>query len=141
MVNIKPFQSVQPMIYCYTSPGVSYHDGWCKIGYTEKQSVADRIAQQTHTAGVKTCLEWQEQAQFKDGSGEWFTDHDFHRYLSSTRDVERESGTEWFHVTPKLAREHFNDFADRKSVYDTMESCDYVLRKEQDDAVQKTKLF
>ena len=31
------------MIYAYNTPGVSYHDGWTKIGYTEKQTVSQRI--------------------------------------------------------------------------------------------------
>lgn len=41
-----------PMIYAYTSPGVTYLDGMTKIGYTE-QNVMDRIKQQTHTAGIE----------------------------------------------------------------------------------------
>ena len=54
--NIKSFTHVEPMIYAYDTPGVSYHDGWIKIGYTERQTVEDRIKQQTHTAGIKFNL-------------------------------------------------------------------------------------
>lgn len=36
--NIKPFAPIVPMVYCYTTPGVTQHDGWCKMGYTEKQT-------------------------------------------------------------------------------------------------------
>ena len=32
---IKSISETLPMIYCYSTPGVSYHDGWVKIGYTE----------------------------------------------------------------------------------------------------------
>ena len=43
--KIKSFQKVVPMIYAYNTPGVAYHDGWTKVGYTEKQSVDARIKQ------------------------------------------------------------------------------------------------
>ncbi len=140
-MRIKPFLQVRPMIYCYTTPGIPYHDGWVKIGYTEKQTPRERIAQQTHTAAVRANLEWQAPAQFNDDSGEWFTDRDFHKYLSVERRVEREQGTEWFRIASKAARDCFNDFADRKSVYDGGERFDYKLRREQQDAVDMTKAY
>ena len=68
--KIKSFSRVVPMIYAYNTPGIIYHDGWTKIGYTEKQTVAQRIKQQTHTADVQYVLAWQDNAMFKDGSGE-----------------------------------------------------------------------
>lgn len=37
-VQIQSFKRVVPMIYAYNTPGVVYHDGWTKIGYTEKQT-------------------------------------------------------------------------------------------------------
>ena len=49
---IKTASKVVPMIYAYTTPGITYHDGYIKIGYTE-QDVDQRIYQQTHTAGIK----------------------------------------------------------------------------------------
>ncbi|MCD8017055.1 MAG: hypothetical protein LUE97_04510 [Oscillospiraceae bacterium] len=52
-VNIKSFHRVIPMIYAYTTPDIAYHDGWLKIGYTERQTVEERIAEQTHTADVR----------------------------------------------------------------------------------------
>lgn len=55
--NIKTSKPIVPMIYAYTTPGVSYHDGYIKIGYTE-QNVDERIRQQTHTAGIKAQKEW-----------------------------------------------------------------------------------
>ena len=39
-VQIQSFKRVVPMIYAYNTPGVVYHDGWTKIGYTEKQTPA-----------------------------------------------------------------------------------------------------
>lgn len=78
--NIKSSQLVVPMIYAYTTPGITYHDGYIKIGYTE-QDVDIRIRQQTHTAGVKPQKEWQGNAIFEDGTGDTFTDKQFHTYL------------------------------------------------------------
>ena len=54
--KIQPYREVSPKIYAYNTPGISYHEGWTKIGYTEKQSVEDRIALQTHTAGIRWKL-------------------------------------------------------------------------------------
>lgn len=56
-INIKTSESISPMIYAYSTPEIASHDGWVKIGYTDKQSVEDRIAQQAHTIDVKTHLE------------------------------------------------------------------------------------
>ena len=79
-LKIKTAERVVPMIYCYTTPGISYHDGYVKIGYTE-QDVDARIKQQTHTAGIQAKKEWQGTAIYDDGSGEAFKDYEFHAYL------------------------------------------------------------
>lgn len=136
-VKIKPFAAVRPMIYCYSTPGVAYHEGWVKIGYTERD-VEKRIREQAHTIDIRWKLNWQEFAQYKDSSGGWFTDHDFHNYLEIEKEVEREKSTEWFHVDAGIARNFFNDFADRKSGYDGGEKSEYQLRKEQKCAVKQT---
>lgn len=141
VVQIRPFVPVRPMIYCYSTPGVIYHEGWVKIGYTEKQTVSNRIAQQTHTAGIKTKIEWREPAQYKDEKGDWFSDHDFHNYLTVEREVEREPNTEWFKVAPRTARDYFNDFADRKTIFDSSNCSEYQLREEQLLAVNMTVAY
>ena len=79
-VQIQSFKRVVPMIYAYNTPGVVYHDGWTKIGYTEKQTPAQRVKQQTHTADIRHVLAWQDNAMYKDGSGEYFTDREFHSF-------------------------------------------------------------
>lgn len=62
---IKSIIAVLPYIYCYSTPGVAYHDGWVKIGYTE-QDVKKRLEQQTKTAGVMYQIEWQDFAIYSD---------------------------------------------------------------------------
>ena len=80
--KIEPYRPIIPMIYAYTTPEIKRHQGWTKIGYTDKQTVPQRIAEQVHTADVEIKLLWQDNAIYKDGSGKSFTDHDFHRYLT-----------------------------------------------------------
>ena len=129
------------MIYAYITPEIKRHDGWTKIGYTEKQSVVERIKQQTHTADVKWDLKWQDNAMYKDGSGEYFKDTHFHNYLTAQKGIEQEENknNEWFHIEPGLAREYFDEFAWRKqSAYTTDDHADYTLRKEQENAVSST---
>ena len=62
MPQIQTTKKVVPMCYAYTTPGVIYHDGWTKIGYTEKD-VDKRIKQQTQTANIKYHKEWAEEAR------------------------------------------------------------------------------
>ena len=135
-VQIQSFKRVVPMIYAYNTPGVSYHDGWTKVGYTERQSVQQRIQQQTHTADIRWVLAWKDNAMFKDGSGEYFTDHDFHDYLE-TEQIQREPGTEWFHADGNRLLGYFNAFASR-TLRTSDEKCTYDLRQEQQDAVKMT---
>lgn len=138
---IKSFRQVIPMIYAYTTPGVSYNDGWIKIGYTEKQSVEDRIRQQTHTAGIKANIEWQDNAMYKDGSGKYFTDHDFHNYLEVERNIERRPKTEWFHTDGAGSFKMFGDFTFRRSSFAESDKLVYELRDEQSRAVSMTKEY
>ena len=138
-VQIQSFKRVVPMIYAYNTPGISYHDGWTKVGYTERQSVNARIQQQTHTANIRWELAWKDNAMFKDGSGEYFTDHDFHDYLE-TRNIPREPGTEWFHADGNRLLGYFNAFATR-AMPKSAEKCTYNLRQEQKDAVDMTRNY
>lgn len=54
-----------PQIYAYTTPEIAKHQGWVKIGYTEKQSVEDRVREQCHTAGVSWNIEWHGNAVYE----------------------------------------------------------------------------
>ena len=137
--RIKSFSRVVPMIYAYNAPGVTYLDGWTKIGYTEKQTVAERIKQQTHTAGIRPVLLWQDNAMYKDGSGEYFVDHDFHSFLESAVGVERRPKTEWFKVDGPTSQGYFNTFSQREMVW--KEKLTYALRDEQQKAVSMTKAY
>ncbi len=140
-VEIKTFKQVVPMIYAYNTPGVAYNEGWTKIGYTEKQTVEQRIYQQTHTASIKPVLAWKDNAMYKDGSGEYFTDHDFHAYLESEAGAERRPKTEWFRLDGDTSQKYFNLFAGRRGANPDEERLTYEPRAEQRKAVEKTKAY
>lgn len=135
--KINPFQRIIPMIYAYNTPEIASHNGWTKIGYTDKQTVEDRIKQQTHTANVQWHLAWKNNAMYADGSGEYFTDHDFHKYLVNSKHIERMSGTEWFHIDGSTSKAYFYEFAERIPE-EAKNQCTYTLRDEQEEAVRMT---
>ena len=149
--NIKTTKNVVPMIYAYTTPGITYHDGYIKIGYTE-QKVEDRIYQQTHTAGILAKVEWKGNAIFEDGSGDTFTDKQFHAYLrkngikqpqdEGNEFFKKDDENEWFHVSPSESKSHFYDFKSNRGVCgDNHEVLLYKLRNEQEDAVKQTLAY
>ena len=138
--DIHSFQPVSPMIYAYTHPDYPPHQGWSKIGYTERQSVHDRIEQQNHTSDIAWALLWQDKAMYRDGSGRYFTDHDFHRYLQRRQNVERKPKTEWFHIDGEKSRTLFDLFVSRR-LDNTQSGYDYELRNEQNRAVEMTKAY
>ena len=141
--KFNPFDKIDPKIYAYTTPNNLDTQGMTKIGYTEQESVKARIEQQTHTANVKFNLEWYEKAMYTDGSHEYFTDHDFHNYLVRFGGVERVKGKEWFKISPEDSLELFYKFADRdySQVKSSKEHSSYTLRKEQQEAVDKTYAY
>ena len=149
--NIKTSKKVVPMIYAYTTPGITYHDGYIKIGQTE-QDVDARIYQQTHTAGVMAKKEWQGTAIYDDGSGDVFRDTDFHSYLRANGvEQPQDKGNEffdpkdrneWFYTTPAASRSMFYDFKEKRGVITSVDAVvPYTLRKEQEDCVAKTLAY
>lgn len=138
-INIKTVKEVIPKCYAYTTPGVTYHDGWTKIGYTERE-VDERIKEQVHTAGIKAKIHWTKNATYEN-SNETFTDKEFHGYLGKLG-VEREKDTEWFKISPKEAGNDFNDFRENRGIIESNEDpIAYKLRKEQEEAVSKTIVY
>ncbi len=138
-IHIKTSSKVTPQCYAYTTPGVPAHDGWTKIGFTERD-VETRINEQTHTVGVAHKTWWTIRAAFMTEPYETFTDKDFHAYLKKLG-VSREAGTEWFHIDPNVARGYFVDFTQNHGVTSTSDAdavIPYKLRDEQAEAVRKT---
>ena len=139
-ISIQTTQRVIPMIYAYTTPEITRHDGWTKIGYTDKQSVEDRVLQQGHTIDVQQKIEWKGSAVFDDGSGETFTDHDFRGYLRKLG-VEIKPKTEWCCITPPAAKTRFYEYRSNRGMLEDEDASTimpYTLRQEQSKCVQIT---
>lgn len=137
--DINTTKTIIPMVYAYTTPGVQENQGWTKIGYTESQTVDERIKQQTHTVGVNANEEWRGSAIFDDGTGEPFTDHDFHAFLTKN-EIERRPKTEWFKVDGPYSENLFHNF--KKNRFSGIKSVSvdpYSLREEQAEAVSMAK--
>lgn len=136
-IKLKTTKKIVPMIYAYSTPEIARHNGWTKIGYTER-GVEKRLKQQTHTVDVRFHEEWRGNAIYEDGTGEAFKDTDFHAYLQKL-DIEREEHTEWFHVNGAESKGHFYDFKSNHGVLDLPDTVmPYRLRNEQSEAVKKT---
>ena len=136
--KVKTARPALPQIYAYTTPEISRHDGWTKIGYTE-QDVETRVRQQTHTANVRYVIHWHGNATYED-TGETFRDTDFHGYLKRL-DVANEPDTEWYQIEPAPAKMRFWEFRENHGVLDTPEAIQYKLRAEQERAVEQTASY
>ncbi|MCS4487558.1 DEAD/DEAH box helicase family protein [Streptococcus sciuri] len=144
MVEIKTSKSIAPKIYAYTTPKNLDNEGWIKIGYTERE-VEKRIKEQTHTANVTTDILWSENAEYlaEPDKGKTFKDHDFHNFLKF-HDVKRRPKTEWFYFNgnPDKSKQLFDKFVVHDvSDYQLGQGQDYVLRKEQEEAVLQTAAY
>lgn len=139
-IKLQTTKRVFPMVYSYSTPQISDHEGWTKIGYTEKNDVESRIKQQTHTSDVEAKLEWKGSAIFDDGSGDRFTDKDFHAYLRKLG-TENKRGTEWFHINGPDGHACFIQFRSDRGILQKLDVVPYTLRKEQAEAVAVTKQY
>ncbi|MGX8701793.1 DEAD/DEAH box helicase family protein [Caproiciproducens sp.] len=144
---VKTTKTVVPMIYAYTTPGVTYHEGWTKIGYTERDVTA-RIKEQVRTANIIANEEWRGTAIFDDGSGEVFTDKPFHAYLAK-KGIQRcdpqpddEGCPEWFKISGKDSHQEFSEFKSNRGILHAIgTAAPYKLRDEQRKFVEDTKKY
>lgn len=135
-IKVNTFSNVTPMIYAYTTPEIAKRLGWSKIGYTER-NVETRIKEQSHTIDAVCKLEWKGNAIFEDGSYDTFTDKEFHAYLEK-QNIERNKGTEWFHIDGPNSHVQFYNFKENRGVLKTMGIIEYTLREEQEKASSDT---
>lgn len=113
-IKINTATKVTPQCYAYTTPGVPRHDGWTKIGFTERD-VETRINEQTHTVGVEHKTWWHLRAAYMTEPYDTFTDKDFHAYLKKLG-IAREKGTEWFQIEPNAAYGDFIAFTQNHGI-------------------------
>ncbi len=138
--QIKTFKKVYPQIYSYILPDRLQNNGWQKVGYTERKDVNDRIREQNETASHKERYIKQWSAPAIKVSGEWFKDYELHRYFQQNQIRKDEGrGAEWFYFNgePNKSKELFDAFC-QNTFSKGGRKTPYVLRQEQEDAVEQT---
>lgn len=73
---------VNPTIYAYELVDVKSHEGYIKVGYTQRD-VDERIQEQLHVSAVKYRILYKEPCVCSDGTV--FTDKDVHKILRRNR--------------------------------------------------------
>lgn len=134
-VNERP--EITPTIYAYKLNGVVSHEGYIKVGYTERDA-AVRIKEQLHTSGVPYTILLKESAMCSDGS--CFTDHDVHAILKRNgfRQLnEGEDRNEWFNCEVDDVKAAIRELRTGE-VTNTRRTADFKMRPEQYVAVQRT---
>ena len=140
--TIAPYRKLALKVYGYTLPQLPTHKGYVKVGETTQPDVNKRVLQQTGTIGVQPNLVFERPALRSDNI--LFHDRDLHRYyrLREIKQVLNENrATEWFDFgDPALAEQMTDDYIrqDYDEVQVSDEKIDYILRAEQDEAVEAT---
>lgn len=133
--------AVVPTIYGYTLPTVADHDGYIKIGYTDRENTENRIKEQLHTAGIPFKVLFKESAMRSDGT--CFTDKDVHRLLKHKGFRQLNEGkdhNEWFYCSEKEAIETIEKV--RTGIrFEGQRTWNFSMRKEQQTAVQMAKNY
>lgn len=138
---IKPYKKLDLKIYGYTLPEVPSHKGYVKIGETNR-SVEKRINEQVGTIGLTPEILFKKQAKKSDGT--WFHDRDLHKFLllNGVKRNDFNGAEEWFFFNgyPEkaeyLTEKFINNDYDEIQISD--EKYEYILRSEQQKAVEKT---
>jgi hypothetical protein len=139
---INPFEELDLKIYAYTLPEVPSHEGYIKIGDTNRQ-VKKRIFEQVGTAGLNPDILFEKIAKKSDGT--WFHDRSLHRFLQQNGIQKKDfngHADEWFYFngTPEKAEILTDRYinCDYDEIQIDEAHSDYSLRNEQSKAVQLT---
>lgn len=140
MPNQEFFQqrpSVTPTIYIYNLPQVTTHNGFIKVGYTDRD-VEIRINEQMHTSGLKANILYTESAMCSDGS--IFTDKDVHRILRRKGFRQMNEGTdrnEWFNCSVADVKAAIVELKEG-IITEASRTATFKMRPEQHNAVKRT---
>ena len=131
--------TAEPQIYGYIIPSIPDHEGYIKIGYTDRKDVEKRINEQLHTATIKHTTIFKESAVRNDGT--CFTDKDIHSLLKRKGFKKMvfggDTNNEWFKCTLvdlKTAVKEIKNY----TRYDGNRTEDFSMRDEQIKAVNDT---
>lgn len=132
---------VVPTIYGYTLPGVPSHEGYIKVGYTDRPDVETRIKEQLHTSAVKHNTILTESAMRSDGT--CFMDHDVHAILKRNgfhRLNEKDDKNEWFKCSKQDVLAAITELKLGKRL-DVNRTDMFPMRAEQEEAVERTYAY
>lgn len=133
--------AVVPTIYGYVLPTVADHNGYIKIGYTDREDTEARIKEQLHTAAIEFKVLFKESAMRSNGT--CFTDKDVHRLLKHKGFRQLNEGkdrNEWFCCSEKEALETIEEV--RTGIrFEGQRTWNFSMRKEQQTAVQMAKNY
>lgn len=139
---INPYDEMNLKIYAYTLPEIPSHEGYIKIGDTNRQ-VTKRIFEQVGTAGLNPYILFEKIAKRSDGT--WFHDKSLHRFLQQNGIKKKDfngHADEWFYFngTPEKAEILTDRYinCDYDEIQIDEDHSDYSLRNEQNKAVQLT---
>ncbi len=134
-LRVRP--EVNPQIYAYILEGVPSHNGYVKVGYTDRD-VETRINEQLHTSGLKHKTIYTTSAMSNDSS--CFTDHELHAILRRKGIKQLNQGedrNEWFYCTLNDIKSAILELKDG-IISNENRTANFKMRPEQYDAVSKT---
>lgn len=132
--------SVTPTIYAYCLSGVKSHEGYIKVGYTDRD-VETRVTEQLHISGVAYKILLKQSAMRSDGS--CFRDTDVHAVLRRKGFRQLNEGVdknEWFACTVNDVVSAILELREG-IVSQENRTLTFKMRPEQTVAVQKTIAF
>lgn len=131
--------AVVPTIYGYILPDLADHDGYIKVGYTDREDTEQRIREQLHTAGITNYrVVFKCSAMRSDGT--CFTDKDVHNILRRKRFPQLHEGVdrnEWFKCTVADVYDAVNELVTGIRL-NGQRTWTFAMREEQQDAVNMT---
>lgn len=132
--------TITPQIYGYIFPTVPDHQGYIKIGYTDKDDVEERIKEQLGTATISHQTVLVESAMRSDGT--CFTDHDIHKILQRKKKpmFKFDSKNEWYKCTVDDVKNAIIELRTGKRIEENR-TADFRMRYEQEQAVNNTSAY
>lgn len=133
--------AVVPTIYGYILPDLKDHDGYIKVGYTDRKDTETRIREQLHAAAIKFKVLFKESAMRPDGT--CFTDKDVHRLLRHKGFLQLNEGedrNEWFKCTRTDALTAIKELR-TETRFEGQRTWNFSMRNEQKAAVEMTKAY
>ena len=134
--------AVVPTIYGYVLPDLADHNGYIKVGFTDREDTENRIKEQLHTAGISNFnIVFKCSAMRPDGT--CFTDKDVHKILRRKRFKQLNEGedrNEWFNCSVNDIEDAVNELITGIRL-EGQRTWTFSMRAEQDYAVNMTAKY